>query len=133
MRNPCAQLVRLVFTLHGCDYCFWQSQGGAMLGRLNRVLNEAMRDPFEGIDRPAPSHDVLAGCWSRRIDEDHQLVYLVDGGDIVELRDWCHHETSTYSRLIVVQLSTFGGGDGNSLSRLMCLFRRVRRFDYALS
>ena len=85
--------MRLVFTPHGWDdYCFWQNQDRATLKRLNRLLNEVLRDPFEGIGKPEPLRHVLAGCWSRRIDEEHRLVYLVDGEDIVVLQARYHYE-----------------------------------------
>jgi toxin YoeB len=50
-----------------------------------------MRDPFEGIGKPEPLRHVLAGCWSRRIDGEHRLVYLVDGDDVVVLQARYHY------------------------------------------
>lgn len=79
--------MRLVFTPLGWeDYCHWQASDMAMLKRLNRLLDDTMRDPFEGIGKPEPLRHVLAGCWSRRIDDEHRLVYLVDGDDVVVLQ-----------------------------------------------
>jgi len=76
--------MRFVFTPLGWeDYCHWQATDKAMLKRLNRLLDDAMRDPFEGIGKPEPLRHVLAGCWSRRIDGEHRLVYLVDSNDVV--------------------------------------------------
>jgi len=84
--------VRLVFTPIGWeDYLFWQANDKAMLKRLNRLLEESVRNPFEGIGKPEPLRHVLAGCWSRRIDEEHRLVYLVDGDDIVVLQSRYHY------------------------------------------
>ena len=84
--------MRLVFTPIGWeDYLFWQANDKAMLKRLNRLLEESVRGPFEGIGKPEPLRHVLAGCWSRRIDEEHRLVYLVDGDDIVVLQARYHY------------------------------------------
>jgi len=85
--------VRLVFTPLGWeDYLYWQSLDKATLKRLNRLLEESVRSPFEGIGKPKPLRHVLAGCWSRRIDQEHRLVYLVDGDDIVVLQARFHYE-----------------------------------------
>ncbi|HLN17231.1 MAG TPA: Txe/YoeB family addiction module toxin [Acidimicrobiales bacterium] len=85
--------MRLVFTPHGWeDYRYWQSTDKATLKRVNRLLDEVLREPTTGIGKPEPLRHVLAGCWSRRIDEEHRLVYLVDGDDIVVLQARFHYE-----------------------------------------
>jgi len=76
--------MRLVFTPHGWEDCqHWQTTDRAIATRVNRLLDEVLRDPRNGIGKPEPLRHVLAGCWSRRIDEEHRLVHLVDGDDIV--------------------------------------------------
>jgi len=85
--------MRLVFTPHGWeDYCHWQSADRSTLKRINRLLADVARDPTDGIGKPEALRHVLAGCWSRRIDEEHRLVYLVDGDDIVVLQARYHYE-----------------------------------------
>lgn len=85
--------MRLVFTPHGWDdYLCWQKTDRATLNRLDRLLNDVLRDPVAGIGKPEALRHVLAGCWSRRIDEEHRLVYLVDGEDIVVLQARYHYE-----------------------------------------
>ena len=85
--------MRLVFTPHGwADYLHWQSTDKAMTKRINRLLEDTLRDPFSGIGKPAPLRHVLQGSWSRRIDGEHRLVYLVDGDDIVVLQARYHYE-----------------------------------------
>jgi toxin YoeB len=85
--------MRLVFTPHGWeDYLYWQQTNKATVNRLNRLLNEVLRDPVSGIGKPEPLRHVLACCWSRRIDEEHRLVYLVDGDDIVVLQARYHYD-----------------------------------------
>ena len=84
--------MRLVFTPLGWeDYCHWQANDKAMCKRLDRLLENTMRDPFEGIGKPESLRHILAGCWSRRIDEEHRLVYLVDGDDVVVLQARYHY------------------------------------------
>ena len=84
--------MRLVFTPLGWeDYLYWQTNDKPTLKRLNRLLEDTVRNPFEGIGKPELLRHVLAGCWSRRIDEEHRLVYLVDGDDVVVLQARFHY------------------------------------------
>jgi len=82
----------LVFTSHGWgDYVHWQATDRASLRRINRLLDDMAQNPFEGIGKPEPLCLALAGAWSRRIDGEHRLVYLVDGDDIVVLQARYHY------------------------------------------
>lgn len=84
--------MRLVFTPHGWeDYVHWQTADRAMLTRINRLIDEVMRDPFEGIGKPEQLKHALAGAWSRRINDEHRLVYLVDTDDVVILQARFHY------------------------------------------
>lgn len=84
--------MRLCFTPHAWhDYLYWQSTDKAMDKRINRLIEDALRDPGTGIGKPEQLRHVLAGCWSRRIDGDHRLVYLVDGDDLVVLQARYHY------------------------------------------
>lgn len=60
------------------DYLYWQSQDKKTLKRINKLITECMRTPFEGIGKPEPLRENLSGYWSRRIDEANRLVYAVD-------------------------------------------------------
>lgn len=85
--------MRLVFTPHGWeDYTWWQSADRATLKRVNRLIDAALRDPASGIGKPEALRHVLAGAWSRRITEEHRLVYLVDGDDLVILQARFHYK-----------------------------------------
>jgi len=85
--------VRLVFTPHGWeDYCFWQTTDKITLKRVNRLITDVLREPFDGIGKPEALRHVLAGCWSRRIDEEHRLVYKIEGEDIIILQARFHYE-----------------------------------------
>lgn len=84
--------MRLVFTPHGWDdYTYWLGADRTLLKRVNRLLADAMRDPVSGIGRPEPLRNVFAGTWSRRITEEHRLVYLVDGDDLIVLQGRFHY------------------------------------------
>ncbi len=59
------------------QYLAWQQTDKAVAKRLNTLLLAVMREPFEGIGKPEPLKHELAGCWSRRITDEHRLVYRV--------------------------------------------------------
>jgi toxin YoeB len=61
------------------DYLHWQKADRQLLERVNRLLREVARSPHEGIGKPEPLRHALAGYWSRRIDDEHRLVYRVQG------------------------------------------------------
>ena len=85
--------MRVVFTPHGWDdYAHWQTTDRTMIKRINRLIEAATRDPFAGIGKPEQLRHALAGAWSRRITEEHRLVYLVDGDDLVILQARFHYE-----------------------------------------
>ncbi len=60
------------------DYVYWQSQDRKTLKRINRLINDVKRSPFEGIGKPEPLKENLSGFWSRRIDDTNRLVYAVN-------------------------------------------------------
>lgn len=84
--------MRLVFTATGWeDYVHWQSADRAMVKRINRLIEDILRDPFAGIGKPEPLKHAFAGSWSRRISDEHRLVYLVDGEDVVVYQARYHY------------------------------------------
>jgi toxin YoeB len=84
--------MRFVFTSNGWeDYLFWQTTDRSTLKRVNRLLDDIARDPFAGIGKPEQLRHALAGSWSRRIDEEHRIVYLIEGDDIVILQARYHY------------------------------------------
>lgn len=60
------------------DYLFWQTQDKNVLKRINLLIKDILRDPFGGIGKPEPLKGDLSGFWSRRIDDEHRLVYAVE-------------------------------------------------------
>lgn len=86
--------MRLVFTPQGSeDYTRWQSADRAVLKRLNRVIEDALRDPSAGIGKPEQLKYGIAGAWSRRITEEHRLVYQIRGDDLVILQARYHYNS----------------------------------------
>ena len=61
------------------DYLYWQSQDKKTLKRINQLIRDTERDPFNGIGKPEPLKGDLSGFWSRRIDDTNRLVYRVNG------------------------------------------------------
>ena len=59
------------------DYQHWITTDRNVLRRLNAVIKDALRSPFEGIGKPEPLKEDLAGWWSRRITDEHRLIYRV--------------------------------------------------------
>jgi toxin YoeB len=63
------------------DYQYWLKNDKKVLKRINQLIQEIKRQPFEGIGKPEPLKYQLKGCWSRRIDQEHRLVYeITDAG-----------------------------------------------------
>lgn len=60
------------------DYLYWQETDKKMLRRIHELLKDMRRNPHAGIGKPEPLRHALAGWWSRRIDQEHRLVYRVD-------------------------------------------------------
>ncbi|PSN11100.1 Txe/YoeB family addiction module toxin [filamentous cyanobacterium CCT1] len=60
------------------DYLYWQTQDKKTLKRINSLIQATKALPFEGIGKPEPLKENLSGFWSRRIDDTHRLVYVVD-------------------------------------------------------
>ncbi|WP_374605086.1 Txe/YoeB family addiction module toxin [Arenimonas sp.] len=61
------------------DYLHWQQTDAKILRRINELVKAIGRDPFRGIGKPEPLRHALAGYWSRRINDEHRLVYKVQG------------------------------------------------------
>jgi toxin YoeB len=60
------------------DYLYWQGQDKKTLKRINKLISDTQRSPFEGIGKPEPLRENLSDFWSRRIDDSHRLIYAID-------------------------------------------------------
>ena len=74
------------------DYVYWQSQDKKTLKRINKLIIDTQRSPFEGIGKPEPLKENLAGFWSRRIDDTNRLVYIVDKKQLTIISCRYHYE-----------------------------------------
>ncbi|OFT84496.1 Txe/YoeB family addiction module toxin [Corynebacterium sp. HMSC29G08] len=84
--------MRLVWTNHAWeDYLHWQANDKKMVKRVNQLLRDTLRDPFEGIGKPEPLKYGAEGAWSRRITHQHRLVYMIADGDLVILQARYHY------------------------------------------
>ncbi|WP_336040650.1 Txe/YoeB family addiction module toxin [Acinetobacter calcoaceticus] len=73
-------------------YTFWQSQDKKTLKRINLLIKDCLRSPFEGPGKPEPLIGDLSGFWSRRIDEKNRLVYEVTDSAITVISCRYHYE-----------------------------------------
>jgi len=65
------------------DYLYWQQTDRKTLKRVNDLIREIVQSPFAGVGKPEPLRHALAGYWSRRIDDEHRLVYKSDGDAVI--------------------------------------------------
>jgi toxin YoeB len=71
--------VRLVFSDGAWeDYLYWQKHDRKMVERINSLIKAVMREPFSGIGKPEPLKHALSGYWSRRITDEHRMVYRIE-------------------------------------------------------
>jgi toxin YoeB len=76
--------VRLIFTESAwSDYQWFQERDRQLLKRINALIKDVVRSPFEGIGKPEALKADLSGFWSRRINEEHRLVYTIKEGEVV--------------------------------------------------
>ncbi len=73
------------------DYLYWQEHDKKMLKKINALIKEIERTPFEGSGKPEPLKHALAGCWSRRINLEHRLVYQFDDSAVFILQCRYHY------------------------------------------
>jgi toxin YoeB len=72
------------------DYVYWQNFDKRILKKVNDLLRDISRNPYEGIGKPEPLKHVLSGFWSRRITDEHRLVYRVEG-DVIKVAQVRYH------------------------------------------
>jgi toxin YoeB len=70
------------------DYLYWQKQDRKLVDRINKLIEATARDPYAGIGKPEPLKHALTGFWSRRINDEHRMVYRMvdDRLEIAQLR-----------------------------------------------
>jgi toxin YoeB len=76
--------VKLIFSEQPWeDYLYWQKTDRKILGKINHLIQEIQREPFSGIGKPEPLRHALAGYWSRRINDEHRLVYKIQDDSVL--------------------------------------------------
>jgi toxin YoeB len=84
--------VRLIFADEAWeDYLHWQKHDKKMLDRINKLIAEVQREPFAGVGKPEPLKHALAGFWSRRINDEHRMVYKIEGNALLLAQLRFHH------------------------------------------
>ena len=86
-------MMRITFSKNAWeDYVSWQSEDKKMLKKINEIIKDIQRTPYEGLGKPEPLKYDLAGLWSRRIDREHRLVYQANESEILIYSCRYHYE-----------------------------------------
>jgi len=76
--------MRIIFSKNAWeDYTSWHIENKKTLKKINNLIKDIQRNPYDGIGKPEPLKFDLAGLWSRRIDLEHRLVYKIEGDDLL--------------------------------------------------
>jgi len=76
--------VKLIFAEQAWEDCrYWQTTDPRMVRRIHELIKDCLRNPFSGIGKPEPLRHTLAGYWSRRISEEHRMVYKIESGALL--------------------------------------------------
>jgi len=75
--------LNLIFADHAWDdYIYWQKTDKKIVKRINSLIKDITRSPFEGIGKPEPLKHALSGYWSRRINDEHRIIYKINSDSI---------------------------------------------------
>jgi len=74
------------------DYLYWQQTNKNILKRINELIKDIKRTPFVGIGKPEPLKHKYKGCWSRRIDGEHRLIYQIKTNELIILKCRFHYD-----------------------------------------
>ena len=74
------------------DYLFWQQNDKQVLRKINQLIRDIQRNPFGGLGKPEPLKHDLAGFWSRRITDEHRIVYRMEGDEVMIAQCRYHYE-----------------------------------------
>ena len=84
--------MKVNFTARATAHYQWMSKHEPKLqAKINRLIDDVLRDPYRGLGKPEPLKYDYAGCWSRRIDDEHRLVYRIDGDVVIILQCRYHY------------------------------------------
>ena len=74
------------------DYVYWQQIDRKVLKKINELIKDISRSPYDGIGKPEPLKHALSGFWSRRITDEHRLIYRIEGSAILIAQARYHYE-----------------------------------------
>ena len=74
------------------DYLYWQATDKQLLARINQLIKDISRDPFKGIGKPEPLRYKYKGFWSRLIDNEHRLIYKIEGNQLLIAKCRFHYD-----------------------------------------
>jgi toxin YoeB len=74
------------------DYLYWQQVDKTKVKRINELIKDILRQPFDGIGKPEALKHEYAGCWSRRINDEHRLVYFVKEDNLIIIQCRYHYD-----------------------------------------
>jgi toxin YoeB len=74
------------------DYLYWQGNDKQMLKRINALIKDILRNPFSGIGKPELLKHEWSGFWSRRINDEHRLVYTIQDGQLIIAQCRYHYD-----------------------------------------
>jgi toxin YoeB len=76
--------VKLIFSEQSWEEClYWQATDRKVLARINTLIRDIQREPFSGLGKPEPLKHGFAGYWSRRINDEHRIIYKVQGDSVL--------------------------------------------------
>jgi toxin YoeB len=73
------------------DYVYWQTEDKKILTRINALIKDTLRNPHQGIGKPEPLKGNFSGCWSRRINDEHRIVYMIQDKRLIILQCRFHY------------------------------------------
>ena len=85
------------------EYEYWLTQDKRTLKRINALIRDIMRSPFDGIGKPEPLKGNLSGLWSRRIDETNRIVYFAKDYIVFIISCKVHYDNSLIFKLCTIQ------------------------------
>ncbi len=74
------------------DYLYWQKVDQKIVNRINLLLKDISRNPYSGLGKPEPLKHKYRGCWSRRINTEHRLIYKIKGEEIMIVKCRFHYD-----------------------------------------
>ena len=73
------------------DYLYWQETDKKTVKKINELIKDIARSPFQGLGKPEPLKHAFSGFWSRRISQEHRIIYRLEG-DVIELAQLRYHD-----------------------------------------